>query len=432
MKTKSQLLPVFFKVLYGPALCLFSMAYLPKFVMRLGQANDKSKMFRERFGCVENPFPGQPLICIHAVSVGEVLATKEFIRMFHISHPDHKIILTTTTPTGQSLAKKMESEFLRAAYFPMDFGSSVRHFLDAIKPRLIVIMETEIWPNLIKEASQRRIPIGIMNGRISDRAIKRYLWVKEWFGELMNHLQFLSVRNEQDRDRFIEMGVNRDKVVVTGNMKFDIDADRNAVQTSELRLNLGFQDKLVIVAGSTHEGEEELILRIFQQARTRHQNLKLVLAPRHIERAADVWRLVVAFPDLKVSLFSANHTSDCEVLILDTMGELSKFYGVADFVFIGGSLIPHGGQNPIEAARERRAIIHGPYIHNFHDVYSQLDREKGAVLVHNESELQERINDLINNEQDRKALGLQAFEVVDRLRGASQRNLQLLGPWLNN
>lgn len=417
------------KLLYGPALFLFGIFYMPHLFLRFGQAKEKGKLLKERFGYLPNHVPKGRSVWIHAVSVGEVKMVSELIRLLQILFPDLIIFLSTTTPTGQTIAKKMESERVRVIYFPLDFGWIVRKVLGSIKPSLIVILETEIWPNLIEEANRRGIPIGIMNGRISDRAWKRYQWAKPWFEELFSKMSYCLVRETQDEERFRSMGFPSERLNVTGNMKFDIEAERNPHEVSKLRQKWNWNQNQIIVGGSTHEGEEEVLIKIFSRLQKEYSNLKLVLAPRHIERVNRLQSIIHSH-QLNCVLESRPVATNFDVLILDRVGILASYYGAADLVFVGGSLISHGGQNPIEPARERKAIFHGPYVHNFRDIYQKLDEESGACLVKNEDELYEKMVGLLAHPEESVKMGSRAFQAVDRLKGATQRNLMLIEPWL--
>lgn len=417
-------------VLYEPLLFLFGLFSLPHLILRFRQAAEKRKMLREKFGYVEPMPKGARTIWVHAVSVGEVIASRELIRSFRVVHPDWFVAFSTTTPTGQAVAKKLESERVRVFYFPLDFQKVIRRVLEALEPRCVLVMETEIWPNLIREAVRRRIPIGVINGRISDRALRRYRMLRSWFSDVLGGLSFCCVSDELARERFIELGLPPDRLHVTGNMKFDIEARRNPVESERLRTEWKLGDYLVLVGGSTHEGEEEVLVRAFGKLRGDFPSLKLIIAPRHPERAVKVARICCR-EGLKVALASGEDREASDVLVLDLMGELSRYYGISDLVFVGGSLISHGGQNPIEAAQERKSILHGPHVSNFRELYRKLDEAKGAVLVSNENELYHEARLFLMDRERRFSFGSQAYEVVHGLRGATQRNLLVLDRWLN-
>lgn len=416
---------------YGPILALFGIYYLPHLLVRLKQAGDRKKMLAEKWGRPPDFFRGKRVLWVHAVSVGEVMAAREFLRLVQIVHPNLTIALSTTTPTGQAVAKKMENEQIHVFYFPLDFSWVIRRALDRIQPGCIVIMETEIWPNLIETASLRGIPIGIINGRISKRTLKRYLFLKDWFSVLLRKMSFCLVCTEEDCERFVAIGAEEGRVHVTGNMKFDIEARRNPIESENLRARWGLEGGLVWVGGSTHEKEEEILIRLFKKLRADFPSLKLILAPRHPERAGGVMDLVEKAG--LAGVFASKPTEKKpDVLVLDMMGELSRYYGAADVVFVGGSLIPHGGQNPIEPAQERRAILHGPHVFNFQELYGRLDDLGGAVRVADEGDLLRQMNSLLGDRGRRQTIGSRAFEVVDGLKGATQRNLMFLERWLSH
>jgi len=428
---KTMIYATLLKMLYRPGLAIFGLGYLPHFIARLGQTSDKKRLLLERFGYAPNHFENHEVVWIHAVSVGEVRAVSELVQLIKMAHPEIHIVLSTTTPTGQNLAKQMESERLRAIYFPFDFSSAVKRMFNVIRPKCIIVMETEIWPNFITCASERGIPIGIINGRISNRAFKRYLWVKPWFRELLEKLSFCLVRNEEDRSRFVSIGMPPGQIQVTGNMKFDVEAEGNPKEANRLRGTHGWKDNLVLVGGSTHEGEEAILMNAFKKLRTEFPNLKLVIAPRHVERSQQIMQLANQ-SRLKSVFASQKSNSEFDILILDFVGILSAYYGIADLVFVGGSLVPHGGQNPIEPARERKVIFYGPHIFNFEDIYQKLNDSEAAVLVRDGDTFCDQAVSILKDRQRMRTIGERAFQVVDQLKGATQRNLTVLEPWLKS
>ncbi|PIQ85640.1 MAG: hypothetical protein COV74_08050 [Candidatus Omnitrophica bacterium CG11_big_fil_rev_8_21_14_0_20_45_26] len=420
-----------FYLLYEPLLAIFGLFYLPHLILRLKQAPDHRRLLRERWGHVELKIKAARIIWIHAVSVGEVMAAKEFIRLLQMMHPETGIVISTTTPTGQKVAQPLAGPMVQVVYFPFDFSSSVKRALQSIRPACLIMMETEIWPNIIRWAEKMNIPIGIMNGRISDRAFRRYQWVKHWMGQLLPKLAFCLVSNKKDQERFLSLGLPASKVQLTGNMKFDIEGVRNPIQVERLKARWQFEGKQVWVAGSTHEGEEALVLKVFSRLKPAVPNLVLVLAPRHPERTAQVKQLT-AQTKYHFALADEKVDASPDIVILNVMGELSNYFGLADLVFMGGSLIEHGGQNPIEPARERKGILHGPHVSNFQSVYEQLDRAGGAVMIHDEETMYSQAEAMLHNREAVQTMGLYAFGVVEALKGASLRNLRLLEPWLNS
>lgn len=410
---------------------IFGILYLPHFFKRLKQEPEKRKFFRERFGHYQFDAGRQSVVWIHAVSVGEVMAVKELARSIGESYPEIQIVLSTTTPTGQALARKFENSRIRAIYFPFDFRRAVRRALDTIRPVCIIVMETEIWPNFICEAFNRRIPIGIVNGRISDRAVKRYRWVKSFFSSLLSKFSYCFVCGEKDKKRFLELGVKPASLQVTGNMKFDQETKQSSDVIQELKNVWELSDHKVLIGGSTHEGEETVLIQVFQMLRREFPGLKLMIAPRHVERAGRVSELLQN-SGVSAVLTSSGYQKIPDALVIDQMGLLSKYYGLADIVFIGGSLIRHGGQNPIEAALQQKPVLHGPFVSNFEEVYTRLDESEGAFQVDDKNALYQESMSFLSDQKRLERAGRAAFQVVQSLKGATRKNLELLKPFLSN
>lgn len=419
-----------FRLLYQTALFVYGLVYLPHLIMRAKQEPDQGRFFKERLGKFTQEFGGSSWIWIHAVSVGEAMALKKFLDLLQERFPEFQILISTTTPTGQKIAQGFKSNKVRVVYFPLDFSFVMKRALNAVKPRMIILMETEIWPHLIDLAHQRRIPIGIMNGRISERAFKKYERIKFWMSPICEKLSFCLVREEADRDRFLALGVRPERLQVTGNMKYDVDAELNQAAIDQFQQTLGFQNDPVWTCGSTHDGEEAVVIEVFTRLRMQFPRLKLVLAPRHPERARDVLNLAKN-AGLQAVLYSQKRSGSFDVLVVDAVGFLQKFYAISNLVFVGGSLIPHGGQNPIEPAREKKAVFSGRYVHNFKQVFEQLEKSGGAQFVSGGDDLCKKALFLLSNPNEAREAGLKAYATVNELKGASDRNLRALEPILN-
>ncbi len=423
-------------ILYNLAFIVFGIFYAPIFLMKLRQAEDPSALWRERRGIFPKDwagkFKGKKIIWLHAVSVGEVMAVEKFIQEWLASAPEFDLLLTTVTPTGQRIAKKFAGERVHVCYFPFDLTAVVKRFLDLFQPVCLLLVETEIWPNLLTEAKRRDIPVGVINARLSQRSFKRYRVFPWLFTPLWGKLDFVLAQSPDDADRFRQLGITAESVRDMGNMKFD-QAEwlgDNAVHPAELRQAWGYApEDIVWIAGSTHPGEEEALLTSFKILRERFPALKLVLAPRHIERSEGLLRQLEKFGFSMVLSSSKKQEGSGpegqwiapQVQILDQLGVLKNLYGIADLVFMGGSLIPHGGQNPIEPARFSKAVIHGPHVFNFHKIYHQLDHDGGALRISAPDELSSAAAELLANEGKRCTMGQKAFQIVNRLRGASKR-----------
>jgi len=413
--------------LYNLAFTVFAVFYSPIFLMKLRQAEDPGILWKERRGIFPKAwageFSGKKIVWLHAVSVGEVMAVEKFIHEWLASTAEYELLLTTVTPTGQRIAKKFAGERVHVCYFPFDLTWVVKRFLDLFKPACLLLVETEIWPNLLTQAKERNIPVGVINARLSERSFKRYRIFPWLFKPLWGKLDFVLAQSEEDAVRFRGLGITGESVRDMGNMKFDqAEWSQEAVDSAGFRRAWGYTpEDLVWIAGSTHPGEEEVLMSVFKTLRGRFPKLKLILAPRHIERSGGLLRLLEKYGFSLVSSMKRKEGSGPEVQILDQLGILKNLYGIADLVFMGGSLIPHGGQNPIEPARFSKAILHGPHVFNFHKIYHQLDHDGGALRISAPDELSSAAAELLANEGRRHEMGQKAFQIVNRLRGASKR-----------
>jgi len=413
--------------IYNLAFVVFGIFYGPVFLMKLRQAEDPGALWRERRGIFPKDwtgkFSGKKIVWLHAVSVGEVMAVEKFIQEWLASAPDYELLLTTVTPTGQRIAKKFAGERVHVCYFPFDLTPVVRRFLDLFKPVCLLLVETEIWPNILTEAKRRNIPMGVINARLSERSFKRYRIFPWLFNPLWGKLDFVLAQSEEDAVRFRKLGIAEESVRDMGNMKFDQAewSAENGVDTAGLRQAWGYSSEdLVWIAGSTHPGEEEALMVAFKALRERFPKLKLILAPRHIERSEGLLKQLEKY-GFSLALSRKKEGLEPAVQILDQLGVLKNLYGIADLVFMGGSLIPHGGQNPIEPARFSKAILHGSHVFNFHKIYHQLDHDGGALRISAPDELSSAAAELLANEGRRHEMGQRAFQIVNRLRGASKR-----------
>jgi 3-deoxy-D-manno-octulosonic-acid transferase len=413
---------------YNLAFTAFGIFYLPIFLVKLRQAEDPGALWRERRGIFPKAwaekFAGKKIVWLHAVSVGEVMAVENFIHEWLASAPEYTLLLTTVTPTGQRIAKKFSGERVHVCYFPFDLTPVVKRFLDLFKPVCVLLVETEIWPNLVTEAARRNIPVGVTNARLSERSLKGYKIFPWLLKPLWGKLNFVLAQSEEDAARFRRLGVAEESVRDMGNMKFDRAewSEAGSVDAAGLRQAWGYApDDLVWIAGSTHPGEEAVLMEAFKALRGKFPKLKLILAPRHIERSQGLLKLF-GQAGFSVSLSTQKKGSpEPAVLVLDQLGVLRNLYQIADLVFMGGSLIPHGGQNPIEPARFSKAVLHGPHVFNFHKIYHQLDHDGGALRISAPDELSSAAAELLANEGKRHEMGQKAFQIINRLRGASKR-----------
>jgi len=420
-------------LLYDFIFLIFALFSIPKFLIRLNQAHSSEDLIWQRFGfftrALKAKFLEKKIVWLHAVSVGEVNAAREWIGVFLNEYPEWTVALSTTTPTGQTVADSLASDRLVVFYAPFDLSFAVKRVLKFINPKVILLMETEIWPNLISYAYQAGIPIGIINGRISPRSFERYQRVSLWLSSILNKLSFCLVQSERDHTYFKKLGVLNEKLFTTGNMKYDM----NGQQVKNVSRPKGIaSDALIFIGGSTHWNEEKILLSVFNRLYQTFPNLRLILAPRHPERLSKVEDAIKGF-NFRYRFYSnAEHRSDpYQVLLVNRMGILASLYSIADLVFIGGSLVKRGGQNPIEAAGFSKPILHGPNVTNFHEVYRILDEQNAAVAIVSEEDLYQQSKKLLEHPELRNEMGARAWTSIQSMKGATARTLNYLTRWLS-
>lgn len=382
--------------LYSFLTCILGLIILPFiFLLRLIQKKDVTswKIKTGNFNLPENYDKTKKTIMIHGVSVGEIVSLEKLIRKVKEEFPNHNLVLTTGTKTGQETAiKKMGDVADFITYFPLDIKFFVEKFLDKINPDVILIAETEIWPIFIYTAKKRNIKTYIINGRMSDESFKMYKILKPFFKNVLPMYSGIFVQSEIDKARLNEAGANINQLDVMKNLKFDI-------KKFDVDINLNTNDSKVLIAGSTHNGEDEIVLRVYKKLKELIPNLKLLLAPRHIKRTKNVQNLIKSF-NFSYNLYSETKqfNDNSDILLLDVMGELAKLYAKIDVAFIGGSFNNTGGHNPLEAIIFDKPTISGPSIKNFRDIYSILKMNNAAFVVNNEEEFFEIAKKLLLDE----------------------------------
>lgn len=404
--------------------------YLPKALWRKRLPHRGWRMRLGRYpASVHESLRGRHPVWIHAVSVGEVLAARPLIDALGAQTSGEPLVLSTVTPGGFDVASQHLGDRGVVIYFPLDLRFCVRRALDALHPRALLLLESELWPAMMHLTKARGIPIAIVNGRVSTRTFRRARRLTPWLGSLLRHVDLFLMQSETDAERIIQLGARPANVQVTGNLKWEASLTaRPAPSTIEETagwLGLNGQDRL-IVGGSTHRGEEVELLRALQTLQASPGRVRLILAPRHLERLAEVEGLVqqVGFTSRRLSETSRGTRWD--VGLVDTFGQLPRYYGVATVAFIGGSLIPHGGQNPLEAASLGTPIVFGPSMHNFADIASQLTNSQAARQLSSAAELTPTLRGLLQDSASAHAMGRRAQELTERSRGSLQRTLDAL------
>jgi 3-deoxy-D-manno-octulosonic-acid transferase len=414
-------------LLYSALLAAGLLVTLPYWLWQMSRHGKYHAGFAQRLGRVPGGVasqPGRPVIWIHAVSVGEVMAVSGLVSELRRRHPQHQVAVSTTTDTGQQLAKKHFGEE-NVFYFPMDFGFAIRPYLRRLRPGLIVIAETEFWPNFLRLAHASGARVAVVNARISDRSLPRY---RRWRFLLRGVLQAVDLflaQTEEDARRLQSIGAPVERVYVSGNLKFDVAPPPMPPIVGSLRAALGDAGP-VIVCGSTTEGEEPLLLRAFENILASHSRTVMILAPRRPERFAEVARLMesLGVRFCKRSVWKGDPLAG-GVLLLDSIGELAALYSLADIAFVGGSLVPRGGHNIIEPAQHGVAIVVGNHTENFRDIVG-LFQSRDAVRIVGPADLPLVFMQLISNPAAREELGRRAAETLRSQTGATQRTADAL------
>lgn len=431
--------------LYSLLLGLGFLILLPRFVIDAFRHGKYVAGFRERLGSV-SPIrnEGRPVIWLHSVSVGETQAARPLVKGIKTRFPNHSIVVSTTTATGQRLAREIfKDEVERVFYFPFDWRWAVRKTLNAIKPEAVLLMETELWPGFLRECEHRNIPVAIVNGRLSDQSFGRYRLIKGFMKRVLGSLKMAIMQTEADAERLRALGMKENKTFVAGNLKFDAGAlPTNGAATTEFRERFRLEkDAPVILAASTHAPEERLILQTLKKiAALNGLRPRLIIAPRHPERFTEVAGLIKAagFRWTRRSASADGVDRQCEVILLDSIGELAAFYPLATIVFVGGSIAKTGGHNILEPAAVGACVVTGPHTFNFRLIVETFV-EAGAVvqlprLPEPESfdQLAQVFSELISDPSRRHELGKRAQKLVNRNRGATERTLELLEPMLGS
>ncbi|RLB03766.1 MAG: hypothetical protein DRG59_11285 [Deltaproteobacteria bacterium] len=371
---------------------------------------------------------GERPIWIHALSVGETMAAVPLVRAIKARNPDLPMVFSTSTETGQETARKKLNKYItRFFYLPHDFPWALRRLILSLMPRIFITIETDAWPNLLHVLKEYNIPAFLVNGRISPGSFRRFSRFPRYSRFLFDSFDMCLMQSADDVDRFLKLGIGKNKVKNTGNLKFDMLPTISSAEKAMLAENLGIgiSDK-IWVSGSTHEGEEKIILDAFTRVISRIPELRLILVPRHPNRATHVKKLVVG-KGLGCALRSVDRGfGNSEVLVVDTLGELAKLYSLADLAFIGGSLVPVGGHNPLEALAFGVPVILGPYMYNFREIEALLFKSNCAVKVSTVEDLTNVLMKLLGDSKLLRRMGDNARRVVEINRGTSKRVVELL------
>jgi 3-deoxy-D-manno-octulosonic-acid transferase len=429
--------------LFWPIGLLF---FLPGYFMKMVRRGGYREKFGQRLGIYDRELrirlSKQRSTWLHAVSVGEVNIVLKLARALRAVEPDLRCVLTTTTTTGFALANQNAPRSIEVVYTPLDYWPVMRHAFSVIRPVRIVLVEAEVWPNLAAEAHARRVPLVLVNARLSPRSERRYRQFRFFVAPTFQLLDLVCVPEREDTDRWVALGVPRDRIRVTGSIKYDPDvqAQSEAVAASlpatpKLSeggwdaLSIGAPHDAVLFGGSTHRGEEEMLATVFLRLRHEFPSLRLFIAPRHVERLREIRAQLDAL-GLEIALASqaraGRERNDADCVLLDTTGELQQWYDIATVVFMGKSLTAHGGQNPVEPILAGKPVLFGPHMENFATLAKVLVSQQGAIQVRDADSLERAIVELLRDTEARQRLVQNAREVLSAHQGATARAASLV------
>jgi 3-deoxy-D-manno-octulosonic-acid transferase len=421
-------------LLYTALLILFAAATSPWMVYQALRYRKYVSSLPQRLGRLPASFnpTAQPSIWVHAVSVGELVAARPLIAALRARHPHHAIFVSTTTRSAQELAQRNAADVDGVFYCPIDLRFILRRTLNVVRPELLLIVETDLWPNLLRECHARGVRIAIVNGRLSSRSFPRYHMVRGFFRHVLADIDRFCVQSDDSARRFVALGAAADRVTVTGSLKFDTlgrsDAAPAGTRQQILRTLAFSPSQPVLVAGSTMKGEDAIVLRAFGRLKATLPSATLILAPRHPERFDDVVRQAerAGFETVRRTALPPDGDPQADVIVLDTIGELATVYQLATLAFVGGSLVPTGGHNVLEPAACGRAVLFGPYMRNFAEIANAVVANGAGVQVASEAEFEAQVLALMTDPVRRAALGAAALALVGNNSGANDTTLQVL------
>ena len=407
---------------------------LPVFVMRLIREHGFGKRLWQSFGFLSHndvaPVAHKNCIWLHAASVGEIVAASPIIKEIRREFPGKPVLVSVVTATGYEMANRIIKDADSIIFYPFDLPFVSYGVVKRIRPSAFMMVETELWPNFLKALGHFSIPVMMVNGRISDKSVGRYRYLGSVLKDMLNTVDKFCMQSAIDAEYIIRLGAEPRRVFITGNTKFDQNYTSVTLeQKQNLCRQLGLEHAFpVVVAGSTHKGEEEILLTALKNVRRTFPQIKLVIAPRDILRIDELISLATNFGFVAVrrTTLQNNHSEDHDIVLLDSIGELGKIYSIGTVIYVGGSLVPTGGHNILEPAAHGKPILIGPHMFNFKDTYALFSKREACITINNAANLAEKILYILNNEQVRLRMERETLAIIDENRGAAHKTMRYL------
>ena len=419
------------RFIYSTLLYLASPFVLVRLAIRARKAPAYGVRKAERFGFFSWKNDNKPVIWVHSVSVGETIASAPMVKALQKQYSNHRILITTMTPTGSEQVTKLHGDSVAHVYAPYDLPDAVHRFLSKVSPAIAIMIDTELWPNIIAACHDQKIPVAVVNARLSERSAKGYGRLGKLTRQMLQQVSTIAAQDQETGQRFIALGLPESKLEVTGSVKFDLDIapkTLSAGQSLRQRWQAGMNTNIqLLVAASTHEGEDQSIIDAFKTILSNRPNARLLLVPRHPERFDSVFQLIE-----KNNLTAVRHsqgsetTPETQVILGDTMGEMMDFYGASDMAFVGGSLVATGGHNMLEPAALGLPVLSGPHVFNFAEISDSLVKSGGMELVESSEQLAEAVLELMDNKEKSEQMGLRAQSFVNKNKGALTKTLNII------
>jgi 3-deoxy-D-manno-octulosonic-acid transferase len=425
--------------IYNVLLFTLSLLLVPFLLFAILSAQKYRSGFLQKLGFVSSSIllklSGERPVWIHAVSVGEVMATIPLVQEMKRKYPNQKIVLSTVTVTGNYTAALRAKEADAVIYFPFDYPFIVKRAIKKINPKLFITLETELWPNFLRRLKRNGISSVVISGRISNRSYRKYRGARFFFSKVLANIDAFYMQTDLDAQRVIDIGAPPDRVITVGNLKFDqcvptVTSEEKAQLYRMFHLDDG---QSIFIAGSTHKGEEESVLEVFKTLKKKYADLILILAPRHPERFNEAAHLIFRHKLKSIKrtqLKQQKETQHHDVILLDTIGELSKLYSIGTIIFVGGSLVPTGGHNVLEPVAYKKAVIFGPHMDNFLEIARGLKDTGGGLQVTTKEEFLSQAEKLLHDKTLRDALGEKAFESIAHNQGTIKKAMEVIGKFI--